>query len=131
MIQRTVCADLENGIHRARSQLRRAINQMFNTRINHGSGAHSTWLNRYVKRGIGQTIIAYLFRRRAQRQNLSMRGRIITPNRLVMPASNNLLVNYHHGTDWNFTNVSRLPGFSQSKTHKKLIQGIRVLKEIY
>src|SRR5919109_4853894 len=126
MVQRTIGADLEDGIDRACSGIRCTINQPFDACIDDRAGAHRAWFYCYVESRIGETIVSYSLCRITNRQYLSMRRGIIHSDRLIMSDTNQLIINYHGSADRDFTGIASLPGFDQRKPHKKPVERVRI-----
>ncbi len=81
------------------------------TRLNHGAGTHGAGLQRNVKGGIGQSVIAYELRSFANDDNLRVSRGIIIADRTIAGARKNGFILDEECANGNFAGFCRGLGF--------------------
>jgi len=90
MVQPAIAANIIYGTQGPRLFVPRAIDDPRDSSIDHRADAHHARLERDVDRNRGEAIGLQMRRGRSDREDLRMRGRIVKPDRLVMPRADDL-----------------------------------------
>ena len=110
---------------RAGARLGRAIDEALDAGVHERTGAHRTRLDRDVESGIGETVVGRGLRRRAQRDDLGMRGGIAAADRLVEAGGDQLAIAHQHRTDRHFAGRRAEPRLFERELHPLAVGIIR------
>lgn len=119
MVQARMREYLEAGANRAGLGILTAIGQAIDARLDDRSSAHGTGLNRDIKRGSCQTVVAKRARSFAEDNHFGVGGGVAIANGAVAGPREDAARVQEDGADWNFTSGGSRAGLSESSLHQE------------
>ena len=113
--------DREARLYCATFRIRRTVHQAGDASLNHGSRAHGAGFNRHIQFSAREAIVPEPLRCFAQRNHFGVRGGIAIGDSAVSGAGDDLIINYHHRADWDFSAFGRGAGFLQRGAHESRV----------
>jgi hypothetical protein len=127
MVQLRVIEHLHDRVHGARLGIVSTVNQTLDARVNQSACAHRAWFNCSKQLAVSQTVIADHSTGFAQRNDLSVRSRIVAPEVSIPTLGDDASVADHHCAYRDFTCLQCALRSTKSFLHEELIGGRSVV----
>ena len=117
MIESRVTENIKAGTHGAALRIIAPVDEARDPRLDHGSRAHGAGLDCDVRSGIVQPVISQFPGRRAQGQNLRVRGGITIRDGAISRSGDNTVSEHDDASNGHFAILGRCARYGKRRLH--------------